>query len=168
MLAAAYEQPADELFDEYMADPTHMWVPYRQCADLEILEPEAGVWEFQTVFDCTDPSTFGPWEREGSDIRFAPHLYTAMYQSFLIEVETPGVYRFERDEIETEIEIERCVDRAGLSEDEAEELWHHDTLFPTLQGTTDVELRAGTYRVDVLRQYAEPHPVWVRIAPKPG
>ncbi len=40
-------------------------------------------------------------------------------------------------------------------------------LFPTLQGTTDVELLTGTYRVDVRRQYAEPHPVWVRISPKP-
>jgi hypothetical protein len=90
---------------------------------------------------------------------------TSMYQSFLIEIPTAGPHRFVRDEVETIIEIERCVEQTSLSEAEAEQLWHRQPLLATLQGTTDVELEAGTYRVDVRRQYAEPHPVSVRIEP---
>ncbi len=164
-LASVYAEEAEALFADYEATAPFMWVPHRQCANLEILEPQAGVWEFESVFDCDDPSTMGPYERAGDwthvDI-FAP---TSMYQSFLIEITTPGLYRFQRDEIETSVEIERCVEQTSLSEAEVEQLWHRQSLFVTLQGLTDIELKAGTYRVDVRRQYAEPHPVSLRIEP---
>jgi hypothetical protein len=89
-----------------------------------------------------------------------------MYQTFLLEIETPGVYQFQR-EIETSVDVERCLDEVALSEEQVDD-WVRGGLFPGLQGTTDVELPAGTYRVDVQRQYAAPHPVWLRIVPNPG
>ncbi|PRQ05818.1 hypothetical protein ENSA5_01380 [Enhygromyxa salina] len=161
-----YGQDADALFDEYLEAAPYLWVPYRQCTDLEVLEPNGDTWEFNSIFDCSDPATLGPYERQ-ENINWDQLAKTAMYQSFLIEIETPGVYRFERDEPETSIEIERCVDQVSLSKQEAEEQWIDTGLFPTLQGTTDIELPAGTYRVDVRREYTKPHPVWVRISPNP-
>jgi hypothetical protein len=163
-LAAVYAEEAEALFVDYEATAPFMWVPHRQCADLEILEPEGGVWEFESVFDCDAPSTLGPYERAGDKTNVDLFAPTSMYQSFLIEIATPGLYRFEQ-ELETSVEIERCVEKTALSEAEVEQLWHREGLFAGLQGLTDVELKAGTYRVDVRRQYAEPHPVSLRIEP---
>lgn len=163
-IEAVYDQDADALFDEYLATAPYLWIPHRQCTDVDILEPEGDTWEFNSIFDCSDPATLGPYERQ-ANINWDQFAKTAMYQSFLIEIETPGIYRFERDEPETSIEIERCVDQVSLSEQQAEELWIDTGLFPSLQGTTDIELPAGIYRVDVRRQHADPHPVWVRISP---
>jgi hypothetical protein len=162
VLESVYGKSADELFAEYDETAPYMWIPHRQCTDIDTLEPQAGVWEFNAIFDCDDPSTFGPDEREGTDISYDYLATTAVYQSFLIDIETPGHYLFER-EFDTWLQIERCLDQPSLTEAEAETLWQHDWLFPTLQGTTDVKLRAGTYRVDVRRQYTEPVPVWMRI-----
>jgi hypothetical protein len=161
-LAAAYTEDAEALFADYEATAPFMWIPHRQCADLEILEPQAGVWQFEAVFDCNDPSTLGPYERAGDDTHFDAFAPTSMYQSFLLEIDATGLYRFER-EIETSVWIERCIEQTALSEAEAEQLWRREPLVPGLQGLTDVELQAGTYRVDVQRQYAEPHPVSLRI-----
>jgi len=85
----------------------------------------------------------------------------------LLEIESSGTYRFER-EPDTGVWIERCIDEVALSEDQAAQLWLREALFADLQGTTAIELRAGTYRIDVRRRYAEPHPVWLRIAAEPG
>lgn len=164
-LATIYGQDVETLFENYQATAPFMWIPHRQCADLDILEPQAGVWQFDAVFDCNDTSTLGPYERAGTMYNGDVLAPTSMYQSFLIEIAISGEYRVVRDEPETGVEIERCVEQIALSEAEAEQLWHRQGLVPTLQGTTDVELKAGTYRVDVRRQYAEPHPVSVRIEP---
>lgn len=164
-LAAVYAEEAEALFADYQATAPFMWVPHRQCADLEILEPQAGVWKFEAMFDCDDPSTLGPYERAGHYTNFDAFAPTSMYQSFLIEVDAPGFYRFEQDNAGTSVEIERCVEQTALSEAEAEQQWHRVGVFFGLQGLSDVELKAGTYRVDVRRQYAEPHPVSLRIEP---
>ncbi|NVB40966.1 hypothetical protein G6O69_24210 [Pseudenhygromyxa sp. WMMC2535] len=165
-IETVYSQDSDELFDEYMETAPYLWVPHRQCADLEVLEPEGDTWEFNSIFDCSDPGTLGPYERM-DNINWDQYAKTAMYQSFLIELESPGMYRFERDEPETWIEIERCIDQVSLTKEEADEQWVDTLLFSGLYGITDIELPAGTYRVDVRREYAEPHPVWVRVSPKP-
>ncbi len=166
VLAKAYAQDVESLFDEYDASAPYMWVPHRQCADVPRLEPVAAdVWEFDTTFDCDDPTTLGPWERDGTYSVFGT---TTMYQSFLIDIESAGSYRVTRDEVETGILIERCIDETGLSVDQAQTVWMQDTLVPTLQLTSDIDLTPGTYRVDVLREYAPPHSVSLRIEPTPG
>jgi hypothetical protein len=85
-----------------------------------------------------------------------------MYQSFLLEIEAPGIYEFTR-EVETGVIVERCLEDVALSEEQADKLWMQEHLFPGLQGRSTTELPVGTYRVDVQRQYAEPHPVWLQI-----
>lgn len=172
VLELSYDQDVDALFADYEASAPHMWVPHRQCADLEVLEPQQeGVWEFDAMFDCEDDSTYGPDELAGDDTHCSYLADNTIYQSFLLEIDAPGSYRFLR-EIETSVEIERCVPQAGLSEEEAAEIWHSDWLFAGVQGITDVELMAGTYRVDVLRHFVEPHDapqeVWLQIEPTPG
>jgi len=165
VLADVYGQDIDDLVSEYLASAPHMWVPHRQCADVRRLEPNAGIWQFDSTFDCDDPSTYGPWERLSDE--YWPDADTTMYQSFLIEVATPGTYRFSR-EIETGVWVERCLDEAGLTEQQAEALWLKTGLVPTLQGDSDIELAPGTYRIDVLRAFAPPHPVSLRIEPFSG
>ncbi|WP_146158629.1 hypothetical protein [Enhygromyxa salina] len=158
-LEAAYGQDPESLFAEYEASAPYLWVPHRQCADLERLEPTAGVWAFAATFDCEDPATLGPWVRAFS-------AYSdSMYQSFLIDVDTPGTYTFER-ESDTEVWVERCLDDVALSEEDASSMWHKEPVSP-LPGAMDVDLAAGIYRVDVLRKHAPPHEVALRIERKP-
>jgi hypothetical protein len=164
VLAEVYDQDADTLFADYLASAPYLWVPHRQCDDAPRLPPSDGGWTFEAIFDCDDPATFGPWERRGGELYSAAD--TSMYQSFLIDIETAGPYVFERDEYETGVFIERCLDQTHLSEHEAATVWRKHGLVPTLQGTTEVELEPSTYRIDVLREFAAPHPVSLRIEAK--
>ncbi|WP_106393087.1 hypothetical protein [Enhygromyxa salina] len=159
VLEAVYGQDAESLFAEYEASAPHLWVPHRQCADLELLEPSAGTWQFDATFDCEDPSTLGPWVRD-----FFSYA-DSMYQSFLIEIDTPGTYTFERG-MDTELWVERCLDETGLSEAEADSLWRKEPVSP-IPGVMDIDLDPGTYRVDVLRKYGPPHQVTLQIRQKP-
>ncbi|NJK30997.1 MAG: hypothetical protein HC927_00535 [Deltaproteobacteria bacterium] len=160
VLARVYGQDVDTLFADYLANGPHMWVPHRQCDDVPLLSPVAGAWEFEALFDCEDQSTLGPWERTRGE-----WPGQTMYQSFLIDVETAGNYRFVRDEVETSIVVERCLDQTSLDEEQADSLWLKEGLVPTLQGTTDQPLEPGTYRIDVIREYAPAHEVAIRIEP---
>jgi len=165
VLAEVYGQDPDALFTDYLASAPYQWVPHRQCGDVPRLEPSGGAWTFEAVFDCEDPGTFGPWERNGSEPSGIGRI--SMYQSFLIDIEDPGTYVFERDDLGTSVFLERCLDQTQLSEEQVAELWVKEGLIPTLQGITEIDLDPGTYRVDVLRDFAAPHPVSLHIAAKP-
>jgi hypothetical protein len=157
---------------DYHATAPALWVPHRQCADLPILEPKGDMWLFEATLNCDDPSTMGPYERV--DLIVAHFERTAMYRSFLIDIETPGTYRFERPDflVEgfTDVFVERCLDKHPATEQEIDDEWVSDLVWFTLTehvGMFEFE-HAGLWRVDVLHEHGPPKDVWVTIERVPG
>jgi hypothetical protein len=152
---------------DYLQQSPALWVPHRQCADLPLLEPTGDTWIFESRFDCDDPSTMGPYERQNNFLDD-----DNMYQSFLIEIEEPGVYVFERPDWTdggTAVYLERCLDEHPASEQEIEDEWAEHSVWFNFQ---DVGLEkfehAGLWRVDVVREHGPPVDVWVTIVPQIG
>jgi hypothetical protein len=157
---------------DYHASAPALWVPHRQCADLPILEPSGDMWLFEATLDCGAPSTMGPYERVEHSV--AHFERRAMYQSFLIDIETPGTYRFERPDFLVEgltsVRVERCLDEHPATEQEIDEEWVDDSVWFTLTehiGMIEFE-HAGLWRVDVLHEHGPPKDVWVTIERMPG
>jgi hypothetical protein len=157
---------------DYLETAPALWVPHRQCADLPILEPNGEMWLFEATFDCDDPSTMGPYERV--EYFVANFERTAMYRSFLIDIETPGNYRFERPDflVEgfTDVWVERCLDEHPATEQEIDDEWVNDSVWFTLTehiGMFEFE-HAGLWRVDVLHEHGPPKDVWLTIERMPG
>lgn len=157
---------------DYHATAPALWVPHRQCADLPILEPNGDLWRFEATLDCDDLSTRGPYERVEHSVA---HLErTSMYQSFLIDIETPGTYRFEHPnwlvEGFTDVRLQRCLDEHPATEQEIDDEWVDDSVWFVLTehvGTFEFE-HAGLWRVDVLHEHGPPKDVWVTIERMPG
>jgi hypothetical protein len=168
-IEAAYGATAEA---DYHATAPALWVPHRQCADLPILEPNGDRWRFEATFDCDDPSTKGPYERLEY---FVAHFESrAMYQSFLIDIETPGAYRFERPDFlvegVTSVRVERCLDEHPATEQDIHDEWVNDSVWFTLTehiGMLEFE-HAGLWRVDVLHEHGPPKDVWLTIERMPG
>jgi hypothetical protein len=157
---------------DYHATAPALWVPHRQCADLPVLEPDGDMWRFEATLDCDDPSTMGPYERvEHSTADFERR---AMYQSFLIDIETPGTYRLERPHLLvegfTDVWVERCLDEHPATEQALDDEWVNASVWFTL--TEDIGMfefeHAGLWRVDVLREHGPPTDVWLTIERMPG
>jgi hypothetical protein len=168
-IEAAYGTHAEA---DYHATAPALWVPHRQCADLPILEPNGEMWLFEATLDCDDPSTMGPYERVEHEV--AHFERRAMYQSFLIDIETPGTYRFERPDflVEgfTDVRVQRCLDEHPATEQEIDEEWVDDSVWFTLTehiGMFEFE-HAGLWRLDVLHEHGPPKDVWVTIERMPG
>jgi hypothetical protein len=166
---AAYGTTAEA---DYYATATAYWVPHRQCADLPILEPTGDMRLFEATLDCDDPSTMGPYERVGHEV--AHFERKAMYQSFLIDIETPGTYRFERPDFLVEgltsVRVQRCLDEHPATEQEIDDEWVDDLVWftPTEHiGMFEFE-HPGLWRVDVLHEHGPPKDVWVTIERMPG
>jgi hypothetical protein len=167
-IEAAYGITAEA--DYYATGPAY-WVPHRQCADLPILEPNGDMWLFEATLDCDDPSTMGPYELVEHEV--AHFERTAMYQSFLIDIETPGTYRFERPDLLvegfTDVWVERCLDKHPATEQEIDDEWVDNSVWFTLTehiGMFELE-HAGLWRVDVLHEHGPPKDVWVTIERMP-
>jgi hypothetical protein len=162
----AFYGDVDELFADYEEHAPDLWAPHRVCDDLPVLEPSGvDTWRFESWFDCDDRSTMGPWTWVYGPTadQFA---HREMYQSFLIEIETPQTYRFQRmAEDYTGLRMWRCLDDLGLSKQEVADRWIEDILITDAQDGTPIELDAGVYRVDVLRMHAPPHLVTVDVFP---
>jgi hypothetical protein len=161
---------AEALFEDYQQTAPQMWAPHRLCDGVPRLEPTGvDTWHFESMFDCDSPSTLGPWT--WIDVPYVdPYAHREMYQSFLIEVDTPLEYRFQRfiasdPDSYTRMLIWRCLDDLALSEQDVKERWFHDVLFPDFDDGTEVELEPGVYRIDVLREHAPPHVVTVDVFP---
>jgi hypothetical protein len=160
----------DELFADYEEHAPDLWAPHRVCDDLPVLEPSGvDTWRFESWFDCDDRSTMGPWTwwNEPFADQFA---HRQMYQSVLIEIETPQIYRFQRmldddPNTFTDLKLWRCLDDLALSKQAVDERWIETGLFPDAQGGTSIELDAGVYRVDVIRLHAPPHLVTLDVFP---
>jgi hypothetical protein len=157
---------------DYHATAPALWVPHRQCADLRILEPNDDMWLFEVTLDCDDPATMGPYERV--DLIVADFERTTMYQSFLIDIETPGTYRFERPDFlvegVTDVRVERCLDEHPASEQEIDDEWVKKSVWFTLTehvGMFEFE-HAGLWRVDVLHEHGPPKDVWLTIERMPS
>jgi hypothetical protein len=168
-IEAAYGATAES--DYYATGPAY-WVPHRQCADLPILEPNGDMWLFEATLDCDDPSTMGPYELVEHEVSY--YERTMMYQSFLIDIETPGTYRFEHPDflIEgyTDVRLERCLDKHPATEQEIDDEWVDKSVWFTLTehiGMFEFE-HAGLWRVDVLHEHGPPKDVWVTIERVPG
>jgi hypothetical protein len=152
---------------DYHATAPAMWIPHRQCADLFILEPNDEKWLYESTFDCSSTSTLGPYERVHP--LSAHYERTSMYQSFLIDIPTPGTYRIGSPDPETHgwtgVNLEPCLDEHPATKQDIEEQWVQDVVWfvPMLNtGTVEFE-HAGLWRVDVLREHGPPVDVWVTI-----
>jgi hypothetical protein len=168
-IEAAYGATADA---DYHSTAPALWVPHRQCADLPILEPNGDMWLFETTLDCDDPSTMGPYERVDHGVANFERI--SMYQSFLIDIETPGTYRFQRPDflVEgfTDVWVERCLDEHPATEQDIDDEWVNHAMWFTLTehiGTFEFE-HAGLWRIDVLHQHGPPKDVWLTIERMPG
>jgi hypothetical protein len=157
---------------DYHATAPALWVPHRQCADLPLLEPDGDMWRFEATLDCDDPATMGPYERVEHEV--AHFERTSMYQSFLIDIETPGTYRLERPDflVEgfTDVWLERCLDEHPATEQEIDDEWVNDAVWFTLtthENIVEIE-HAGLWRVDVAHPHGPPKDVWVTIERVPG
>ena len=158
------------LADDYAAESPAMWVPHRQCADLSVLEPVDGTWTFSGRIDCSDPSTYGPYERDRSSYPFG---YQKMYRSVLIDIETPGAYTVERRDFGTQdkvaIRFERCLDEHPVDEAAIDTEWVEMTAGHVLLDVSTVEFEhAGLWRVDMLRPHGPAWDVEVVITPGDG
>ena len=167
ILSDTYAQDIDRLAENYFDSAAYAYLPLRRCDGVPVLEPSSPQhWEFSTTLDCESSDTYGPWTRADNqkDIIFGAD---SMYQSVLINIDAEGSYRFQRGVRETGIWIERCTEATSLSEAEVDVLPLLRSMFPTLQGYTDVELTPGIYRLDFLREHGPPVDVHVSIEPAP-
>ncbi|PRQ05691.1 hypothetical protein ENSA7_44240 [Enhygromyxa salina] len=164
-IEAAYGTSAEA---DYIAGAPELWVPHRQCADLPLLEPDGDTWNYAARLDCLEPATFGPYERwhPSASTTWGP---TSMYQSFLIDIETPGIYQLERPDFDASIHVERCLDEHPTTVDEIDTEWVRDSVWFNFQNIALVEFEhTGLWRVDVLYPHGPPVDVWLTIAPDPG
>jgi hypothetical protein len=158
----------DALFEDYEQNAPDEWAPHRLCDGIPVLEPMADqTWHFESTFDCSDRSTRGPWTWT-TIYHYDAYAAREMYQSFLIEIDTPLEYRFQRVTEPgdyTGLVVWRCLDDLALSKQDAKERWFQSFMFSDSDGGTEVELEPGVYRVDVVRDHAPPHVVTVDVFP---
>jgi hypothetical protein len=162
-LEAAY---GPTLASDYATQAPFMWVPHRQCADMPLLEPEAnGGWVFEARFDCDDESTLGPYEKTNW---YTAGSSTDMYQSFLIDIPEPGLYRLERSD-GAWVDYERCLDEHPMTEQEAYDEYVSGVVFFAIfedYGLEKFEF-PGLWRIDVTHEHGPPVDVWITITPEP-
>lgn len=163
-LVAAY---GPTLASDYATQAPFMWIPHRQCADMPLLEPDAnGAWVFEARFDCENESTLGPYEKTDW---LAAGSSTEMYQSFLIDIPEPGLYRLERSD-DAWVHYQRCLDENPKTEQEASDEWVEQVVFFALfedYGLIDFKF-PGLWRFDVTHEYGPPVDVWITITPEPA
>lgn len=157
------------LAEDYASTAPARWSPYRECAGVPLLEPVQGQWHFEATFDCESSETFGPYDLVAHET--ATSERDAMYQSFLIEVDTPGAFRVQRPDFfvepYTNVRMTRCVEESSNGAPVHSD-WYQEVLWFTLdEHISEVELELpGVYRVDVLREYGPPQDVWLTIEAK--
>lgn len=155
-----YRASLDDLEVEYFADAPHVWVPFRQCADVPHVErDDDGVWRYSALMDCEAESTMGPYVRER---RHAPvPEWDVMYQSFTFTIEQEVSLDYELEGEVFRVLLERCGEQHPRNEDNRE--------FPVAivdpknnSGEPGpVLLYPGTWRADVLSYHGPPAPVGV-------
>jgi len=164
-IEAAYGATAEA---DCLAQAPASWVPHRQCADVPFHERSGDAWSFDLHFDCSESATRGPYERTNF------HLdANYMYQSFLIDVETPGTYRLERPDWATDgviqVRVERCLDQHPMTEQEIDDEWVAKWVWFNFQHVGKVDFaHPGVWRVDVARDFGPPADVWLTIEPASG
>lgn len=166
-VSEAFGAPYESIAATYLSDAPAMWIPFRQCDDLATLEPIEGTWSIHTELDCDSPMTSGPWERDGYGALAFNVGHSMMYRSYALEIPDTATYQFQRQDWETGIWLERCIDESGLSASEAESLWMSGITLSDLHGSTEIELTPGTYRLDVLRPRGPAQTVAVEISALP-
>jgi hypothetical protein len=148
----------DSLSEDYLAHAPKNWLPHRQCADLAVLPSNGSSWVFETRFDCEDESTLGPYER--LETLWVQMIGAeSMYQSFLIDVQTPGTHHVETSGLRG-IFFEKCME----SGDQA---WNQNVEFFSIVNYGTLELdSAGLWRIDVLVDHGPATDVSLMIAPE--
>jgi hypothetical protein len=156
------------LANDYATQSPFMWAPHRQCADMPLLEPGAdGSWVFEARFDCDDESTLGPYEKTHSIE--AGYAMNEMYQSFLIDIPEPGLYRVEPSS-DVLIYYQRCLDEDPMTEQKAKDESLYGVVFFTLfedYGLGNFKT-PGLWRVDVRHEYGPPIDIGFTITREPG
>ena len=155
--------------DDYLATAPSTWVPHRQCDDVPLLEPDPdGVWTFDLHFDCADPNTRGPYL--GASFSF----WSDMYQSYLIDIPAPGMYRLEHPDYlddaagDIGVFVEHCRFDDHPSEPDKYANGPRVVFFTLVDHDAVYEFPlAGLWRVDVLRKHGPPSDAWLTIQPEP-
>lgn len=152
-----YGLPFAQLEAEYYATSPLMWAPFRQCADLPHVEPNAdGVWRYSgPPMDCDADMTMGPYLREW--LLTPGNELDLMYQSFTFSIE--GDEGFYLDYMLSdglyEVNFERCLEEHVQNPNEEPFL----SLLPMIPkidgGQTYPHICPGKWRANVLRLHSE-------------
>lgn len=150
--------PVEAIDEEFMATSPYQYVPFHYCGmDLPHIEPDAdGVWRFDSIFDCDDESTMGPYLWDSSSYT-AEEVSTWMYQSFTVDIDESNISL--GYDVSDDIRFAwmwRCPEEHPNDPEPELNPWEGGIIEPISElGAKSVPLvyNGGRYRIDVIRKH---------------
>lgn len=161
--------PIDEIDQEFISTSPYQYVPFHHCGmDLPHVEPDAdGVWRFESVFDCEDESTMGPYLWD-SDPHGAVEASTWMYQSFTIDIDEAEISL--GYDISDDVKfawMTRCPQEHPNDPNPEHYQWGGGQFLPVVDvgdaPSIPLIYVSGRFRVDVIRKQGPPAPTFLHI-----